>query len=185
MSYYDKHKKKLIDGRKALVPPNVMHGQSKRAEHFEDGQNEKMKGRRSVVEISKEQGLYTAITAFIFKYRKDKKDKCTYNELFVLLHDNFPSVFTKVGYSGNLSKLINSEPAWSQAYFSGTLDLMEIAELRLNQILNDDSIDVQKQLTAIDKLTKFELAKHELNGDKPTSDDNSIRVKIDIGDNNE
>jgi len=137
----------------------------------------KMRGHKSYSEKAKMQGLYIAVTAGIRKFRQENRDS-TFADLYNYLQDNFPTVFEGMSsHPSNVSKIIGADPQWSQAYFCN-LSLIELAEQRMSEVLNDENIDNNTKIAAYDKVWKVEIAKRQLDKDTDKNVDDNNKVEI-------
>lgn len=119
-------------------------------------------GRKGYAEKAKSLGCFLPITILIQKFRAENPDS-SYLDLWEVLHNTYPYIFTQSReqvYSGNVSKMINNEPAWQEAYFVGKDNLIEMAEYRLGRLLRDDSVEDATVIRAYDVLKKYEAAKN-------------------------
>ena len=117
-----------------------------------------MVGRKGYAEKAKTLGCFLQITISIQEYRQEFPNS-SYVDLYKYLHDTFPFIFEKGTaevYSGNVSKIINNEPAWSKAYFCGKRDLIKMAEYRIGNILEKEDTEDTTIIKAYDTLKKYE-----------------------------
>lgn len=142
-------------------------------------------GRKSYGQKAREQGLYINICAGIRKFRQENRDS-TFAELAIFLKDNYPTIFDNdniIKYPQNLSKVIAGDRGWSSAYFSSGLTLIELAEQRMYEVLEDEDIDNKDKITAYDKVMRYDLARREL--EKENSSDveqMDMNVTLNFGD---
>lgn len=138
----------------------------------------KMHGRKSYSQIAKEQGLYISICSAISAYRQANRDS-SFSDFYEYIHAAFPTVFKNpTMYSGNVAKIIASDKGWSQAYFSRSL--VELAEYRMREVLNSESLLDSEKMTAYEKVMKIELAKKELFENTGEEQDNKVEFNVNI-----
>lgn len=115
-------------------------------------------GRKGYAEKCKLLGIFYQVTVSIQEFRVEYPNS-SYVDLYKYLHDTYPFVFDTPAdkvYSGNISKMINNEPAWSKAYFCGKRDLIKIAEYRIGNMLEQDDLEDTTLLKAYDTLKKYQ-----------------------------
>lgn len=169
------------DIRLATAPaPSGIQRSPKRSQMLDiDGNNLDMfknkTGNKSYSHKAKEQGLYISICTSIRKFRQEKRDS-TFAELAVFLRENFPTVFSNdniIKYPQNLSKVIAGEKGWSSAYFSSGLTLLELAEQRMYEVLENQDINDKEKMIAYDRVMKYDLARKELEREIESKEDSS------------
>ena len=141
-----------IDGRLAIEPT----ASSYKIKHR--NKNKRGNGRMSYVEKSKKLGVYNSIIGCIFGYRVEHPD-CRYVDMYNVLCERFPAIFDgHMQYSGNIAKMINSDPGWSNAYFFNRMELLGITSIKLKSILeNSKNIDEKYILQAFEKINKVDI----------------------------
>lgn len=157
------------DGKLAIQPPKVVYA-PKIANEIKDGTRSitdtKHKGRASYVEKAIQFGLYKQIAVCIQKYREAHQDS-TYTDIYDILHSKFPTVFyikPEKMFNSNISKIINSDELWREAYFVCEDSLISLAKIRISQELNKnpDDLDASFALKSYDILKKWQIEEKKL-----------------------
>lgn len=134
-------------------------------------------GRKGYAEKAKLTGNYLRVCMCIREYRQ-KNPNSSYMDMYRVLHDKFPFIFTEAPektYPGNVSKFINNDVEWCNAYFTGSEDLIKMAEYRISKILADECTEDGTVIRAYDTLMKYKVQ-------HPETDDTDNEVEFIIKD---
>lgn len=151
------------DGRLATVPEKKLN-------------RSKLTNDKGYAAKCQKQGIFLRVTISIKEFRQ-KYPNSTYIDTWKMLHEEYPFVFDtppdKV-YPGNVSKIINSNPEWQEAYFCGKEDLIKMAEYKLSKLLESDKTSSSDIIKIYDTLKKYEEYKED-------EDDDSNEITFSIG----
>lgn len=175
-----KNKIKTRDARLSVIANPNNRGQAKKSA-MSDSKTElhdvcHTVGRKGYAEKCKGAGLFFQVCACIRKFRILNPDSSAL-DLYKELHVKYPTIFDiepDKMYGSNFLKMIQAEPGFCKAYYSNGVDLVSLAEYRIQLILDDENTDDKNIISAYDKLKKYELAEKQLNADTGDIDDTSI-----------
>lgn len=158
-----KNNKPKRNANLAVTPAKVVY-ESKKAAAVNNGADpfdkELKNGKPSYVFKAQQAGDYRKIGAYIRDYRRKNPD-CTYVDMYSKLRERFPWIFDKDMVSGNISKIINGDKLWRSCYFTNKDELIALAELRIEELLDDDDTKPETIIRAYDTLKKYEEVKIE------------------------
>ena len=164
----NRKKKKSLRNANIAVTPREVRRESKKAEAVNSGVDpfdESLKhGKNGYAFKAMQSGDYRTVGAVIKQFRQENPDS-TYVQVYDALHKRFPWIFEREAkdmYSGNISEFINKDKLWRSCYFINKAELIALAEIRISEILNDESTEDKVVISAYDKLKKYELAEKQL-----------------------
>lgn len=162
------------DGKLAINKPSVV-AVPKIPGDIKSGKRsvyDKHRGKQSYVEKSIKSGDYKRIAVCIQKYREENPDS-TYMEVYSELHNKFAHIFgipvDKI-WASNVSKIINSDKLWSDAYWAVESDILSLAKIRISQELNKDDADPLFALKTYDIIKKHSIEEKKLDLEKKIVD---------------
>lgn len=178
-----KKKIKTRDARLSVMPNPNNRGQAIKSE-MSDSKTEihevsHTAGRKGYAEKCKGMGLFFQVCACIRTFRINNPDTSA-KDLYKELHIKYPMIFEAEPediYGSNFLKVIQAEPAFCKAYYSNGVNLVELAEYRLQLILDDENTETKDVISAYDKVKKYSLAERQLSAAANT--DSEIVVEID------
>lgn len=162
------------DGKLAITKPSVV-AVPKIPGDIKSGKRsvyDKHRGKQSYVEKSIKSGDYKRIAVCIQKYREENPD-ATYMEVYSELHNKFAHIFgipvDKI-WASNVSKIINSDRLWSDAYWAVESDILSLAKIRIHSELVKDEVDPMFALKSYDIMKKHSIEEKKLDLEKKVVD---------------
>lgn len=158
---------KKIDARRSIVPNEkvIARANTVLGDMYDDKEKEEelkhKAGRKSYVFKAKEQGLYFSIKHHIRNFRAEHKDT-GFKELYEFIQPLFPSVFPKNMNSGNFGTHIQQDKGWCSAYYSSNGTLLDLAEERLWDVLENETTEAKDIINAYDKVKRYSLAEKQI-----------------------
>lgn len=117
---------------------------------------------RSYVQKAHEHGVYEEIAIDIQMFREANPDS-TYEQVYAMLHEKHAEVFEKeTYYSGNISKVLNSDPMWSNAYWTNRDRLISRASIGLKCKIDDTDLGAMDYTNILAKLERIKLEQAKL-----------------------
>lgn len=117
-----------------------------------------LKGKKSLIEKLKVQGIYYRVLSNTRKYRIDNPNS-TYKELYLHLNTLYPTVFDNLDvYGSNFRKIVESDEKWSAAYWSSKNDISDMIDLQTIMLLQREDLE---QSTIV-KLYDIEVKRKQL-----------------------
>lgn len=176
-----KNKITLRDGRLATHPPINPPDIAKKAVLADDKDyvNTEQKGRKSLIEMLKVNGVYIRVLAKTRTFRIENPDS-SYKDLYLYLQKIYPYIFTNDNvYGSNFKKIVDSDEKWSSAFFSCQGDIDEMIDLQTSMLVQRDDL---KEETIV-KLYDIQLKKKQYEQENllnSIDNDGNINVNINI-----
>lgn len=119
-------------------------------------------GRKGFMEKLKTRGLFYRCVADVKRYKQSNQD-ASFLQLYIYLQEKYPDIFdtpvNKKTTGSNFKKVIDAEPLMSSAWYGDYNSLIDLAEIRLYEVLTKDDIEPSISIRAYDTLKKYEEVK--------------------------
>ena len=117
-------------------------------------------GKKSYAYKCKEMGVFIQVCVAIREYRASNPNSSFVQLWGDVLHKNWPFIFEKDArdmYPGNIQRMIDAEPEFAKCWYSPAGNLIGMAKLRLERILERDDVEDGTVIKAYDTLMKYEI----------------------------
>lgn len=155
-----KKNNKIRDRRLAVSKPVEPPKPAMKAElaDNDDYNGSHLKGKKSLIEKIKTQGVYIRVLSNTRKFRIENPNT-SYKDLYLYLNTLYPTIFDNLDvYGSNFRKIVESDAKWSSAYWSSKNDIEEMIDLQTAMLLQRDDLE---QSTIV-KLYDIEVKRKQL-----------------------
>lgn len=176
-----KKNNKIRDRRLAVSKPVEPPKPAMKAElaDNDDYNGSHLKGKKSLIEKIKTQGVYIRVLSNTRKYRIENPNT-SYKDLYLYLNTLYPTIFDNLDvYGSNFRKIVESDAKWSSAYWSSKNDIEEMIDLQTAMLLQRDDLEQSTIVKLYDlELKRKQLAEQVENNNINSEDNYNINISI-------